>query len=55
MVGGFKRRRDFPDFQRFGRLQPLSNGLPSHGIPVPAAWNKNLPKMVGKNVLLTYI
>jgi hypothetical protein len=31
MAGGSRRQLYFPDFQRFGRLQPLSNGFSSHG------------------------
>jgi hypothetical protein len=32
MAGGSRRWRDFPDFQRFGRLQPLSDGFSSHEV-----------------------
>ena len=40
--------------QRFGRLQPLSDGLFSRGFFVPSE-NENLQKIAGKKVLLTYI
>jgi hypothetical protein len=51
MAGGSKRWRDFPDFQRFGRLQSLSDDRSRHAIFCPG----RAPKIVGKKVLLTYI
>jgi hypothetical protein len=48
MAGGSRRQRDFPDFQRFGRLQPLSDGFSSHGIFLPWQGSKTLQKLLEK-------
>jgi hypothetical protein len=48
MAGGSKRWRDFPDFQRFGLLQPHSGGRSSHGIFVPWRTTNHLGKWLEK-------
>jgi hypothetical protein len=55
MAGGSKRWRDFPDFQRFGRSQPLSDGFSSHGIFLPRPRTKTLQKLLEKGVVNLYL
>jgi hypothetical protein len=55
MAGGSKRQRDFPDFQRFGRLQRLSDGLSSHGIFCPGRDQKSSKNCWKKGVVNLYL
>jgi hypothetical protein len=48
MAGGSGRWRDFPDFQRFGRFEPLSDGFSSHGVFLPRQGTKTSRKLLEK-------
>jgi hypothetical protein len=55
MAGGSRRQRDFPDFQRFGRLQLLSDGLSSHGIFLSRQGTKPSENCWKKGVVNLYL